>query len=71
MTTEVLQDAIRAAFSAGYKQALSGDDRLSDVDRQDHRDKSNDFLECAWVRLATLPGDVGECARAELARMKG
>lgn len=68
---QVLRDAILAAFNAGYKQALSEDDRLSDVDRKNHREKSNDFSECAWVRLATLPGDVGDAARAELARMKG
>ena len=65
-----LKSAIQAAFSAGYERAIAADDRLLTETRKNHLDKSQEYEKMAWIRLATIPGEIGEAARTELARIQ-
>lgn len=67
----VLRDALSLAFLAGKAHEGGEDDRLDPGSRDECRAKAERLMRDAWSKLATLPGETGEDARAELARMKG
>ena len=66
----VLQDALSLAFSAGKAHEGSEDERLDPGSRAECRAKAERLMIEAWEKLATLPGEIGEDARAEVKRMK-
>jgi len=66
-----LHDAIELACSAGKHYHAAEDERLDPGSQDELRAIGDRLMKDAWERLATLPGDVGDAARAELARMKG
>ena len=70
MSTQVLQDALHLAFLAGKAHEGGEDDRLDPGSRAECRTKAERLMIEACEKLATLPGDVGDDARAELKRMR-
>ena len=66
-----LHDAIELACSAGKYYRGAEDERLDPGSQAECRAVGDRLMREAWERLATLPGDVGDDARAEVARMKG
>ena len=71
MWKQVLQDALERACTAGKYYRGAEDERLDRGSQDECRAVGDRLMSEAWERLATLPGDVGESARAELARMTG
>jgi hypothetical protein len=67
---DVLESALHLAFMAGKAHEGSEDDRLDPGSRDECRTRAERLMIEAWERLADLPGDVGDAARAELKRMK-
>lgn len=68
----VLQDALQLAVLAGKAYEARDDERFDDGTggwKREMQAKGDRLMKDAWEHLATLPGDVGESAQAELARM--
>ncbi len=66
----VLQDALSLAFLAG-KQAQCAEETDDPGLRNEYRARADSLMRDAWSKLATLPGETGDDARAECARMTG
>lgn len=76
MWKHVLQDALETAFLAGKAAEIGEDERYDNPQnpgawRKEQFARRDRLMIQAWEKLADLPGDVGDDARAELARMKG
>ena len=67
---DILESALHLAWLSGKAHEGAEDDRLDPGSRAECRTRSERLMREAWERLATLPGDVGDDARAEVARMK-
>lgn len=66
MWKQVLQDALELACNAGKYYRGAEDERLDPGSQAECRATGDRIWWHAWERLATLPGDVGDAARAEL-----
>ena len=63
----VLKDALELACNAGKYYRGAEDERLDPGSQDECRASGDRIWGHAWQRLATLPGEVGDAARAELA----
>lgn len=64
---QALQDALELASRAGKFYRGAEDERLTVNEREESQATGDRLWAHAWKRLATLPGDIGESARVELA----